>query len=476
MEPHCVLVIDDEQVVCSGCRLALEDKGYRVETTMTGAAGLEAIQEGQYDVVLLDLKLPDMDGMEILREVGRESPGVYVIVMTGYSTVQNAVEAMKTGAFDYLSKPFSDDELLLAVERALEKKRLVEENLSLRRSLIDRYGFHNIVGENPGILRIFEGIQKVAPTDSTVLIYGESGTGKELFARAIHAHSRRAARPFVAMDCSTLAPGILESELFGHVRGAFTGAIEEKAGIFEMARAGTFFLDDVTNLNIEIQGKLLRVLEMQEYKPVGASRFKKADVRIIAATNKDLKGMVAEGRFREDLFYRLNVVPIFLPPLRERKDDIPRLVYYFLRNFCRKTGKHISGFTDDALEMLMNHEWPGNVRELKNVVERLVIMADQGTLDRPYIRDHLLARGSSQSTSIPDTLEELKALKRRILEEEFGRIEKAFLLNALQACDGNITRAAKKVGMLRPNFSALMKKHRISAEDATPPSVQSPSA
>jgi DNA-binding NtrC family response regulator len=466
MEPSNILIIDDERVICDGCSLALSDEGHFVDICMTGGAGLDAILKGRYDLALLDMKLPDMDGMDILRAVKKEKPGVYIIVMTGYSSVQNAVEAMKLGAFDYLAKPFSDDELVLAVERALGKKRLVDENLSLRKELLGRFGFNNIVGEDPKILGVFDQIRKVAPTDSTVLLYGESGTGKELFARAIHAHSQRAGRQFVAVDCSTLSPSLLESELFGHVKGAFTGAIQDKAGIFEVAHGATLFLDDVANLSIEIQGKLLRVLEMREYKPVGTSNIKKTNIRIIAATNKDLKAMVDEGNFREDLFYRLNVFPVFLPPLRERKDDIPKVAYHFLRLFCRKTGKKIEGFSDDALEMLMNYEWPGNVRQLKNVIERLVIMADRGVLDPIYLLDHMQIKPSWRGDSIPETLEELKTIKRHFVEERFGKIEKTFLIKALKACNGNITHAAEKVGMQRPNFSALLKKHHLSAKDA----------
>jgi DNA-binding NtrC family response regulator len=459
-----ILVIDDEEIICNGCRLILSDQGHSVESRTKGRAGLRAIREAQFDVLLLDMKLPDMDGMELLRIAREEIPGLYVIVMTGYSTVQNAVEAMKLGAMDYIAKPFSDDELVLAVARALEKKRLVEENIYLRKELLDRFGFSNIVGEDPQVLKIFDQIRKVAPTDSTVLIYGESGTGKELFARAIYAHSQRSGKQFVTVDCSTLAPNLLESELFGHVKGAFTGATQDKAGIFEVAHDGTLFLDDVANLTLEIQGKLLRVLEVYEYKPVGASHVKKTNVRIIAATNKDLRAMVEEGTFRDDLFYRLNVFPIFLPPLHERKDDIPKLAYHFLRHFCRKTGKRIEGFSDDALEMLVNHEWPGNVRQLKNVVERLVIMADRDILDSLDLLEPIQMKGFLKGDSIPETLEELRAIKKQLLEDNYGQLEKAFLLKALKTCEGNITHAAEKVGMQRSNFSALMKKHKISAQ------------
>lgn len=463
MKPVKIQVIDDEQIICDGCRLALAEKGHSVEYHLKGRAGLKAIREGDFDLVLLDMKLPDIDGMEVLETVRKEKPDVYVIVMTGYSTVQNAVEAMKLGAVDYLTKPFSDDELILAVERASEKKRLVEENLYLRKELFDRFGFSNIVGESPKILEIFDQIKKVAPTDSTVLVYGESGTGKELFSRAIHAHSQRAAKQFVAVDCSTLSPSLLESELFGHVKGAFTGATQDKEGIFEVADDGTLFLDDVANLTPEIQGKLLRVLEAYEYKPVGASHSRKTNIRIIAATNKDLKAMVDEGSFREDLFYRLNVFPIFLPPLRERKEDIPRLAYHFLRHFCKKTGKRIDGFSNDALEILVEHEWPGNVRQLRNVIERLVIMAESGVVEGFDLLEPPQMKRSLRGDSVPETLEELKAIKRQLLEVNYAQIEKAFLIKALKACNGNITHAAERVGMQRSNFSDLMKKHRLSA-------------
>jgi two-component system NtrC family response regulator len=463
-EPVKILIVDDERVICEGCRITLSDSGYAVEYCMTGASGLETMREGNFDLILLDMKLPDMDGMEILKAARSEQPNTYVVVMTGYSTVQNAVAAMKLGAIDYLAKPFTDDELVLAVERALERKRLVEENLFLRKELLDRFRFSNILGENPKILGIFDQIKKVAPLDSTVLICGESGTGKELFAKAIHAHSQRAAKQFVAVDCSTLSSSLLESELFGHVKGAFTGATQDKAGIFEVANGGTLFLDDVANLDMEIQGKLLRVLEIYEYKPVGSSHIKKTDVRIIAATNRDLKGMVDAGSFREDLFYRFNVFPIFLPPLRDRKDDIPKLAYNFLRHFSKKTGKKIEGFSDDALEVLVNHEWPGNVRQLKNVVERLVIMTDRRVLDSLDLLESSPVRRYLKGDAVPETLEELKRAKKQMIEEDFGKVEKAFLIKALKRCNGNISHAADQVGMQRSNFSALMKKHRLSGK------------
>lgn len=460
-----ILIIDDERAICDGCRLGLSESGYTVDNCLTGQEGIRALQSADYDLLLLDMKLPDMNGMDILRKIRKDKPDMYIIVMTGYSTVANAVEAMKLGAFDYLSKPFTDDELRISVRRAMENKHLKDENLALRSQLYERFDFTNIIGENSKILEIFEEIRKVAPTDGTVLLDGESGTGKELFARAIHTHSRRAAKKFVAVDCSTFSTGLLESELFGHVKGAFTGATRNKAGIFEVADGGTLFLDEIANLNLETQSKLLRVMETHEFKPVGSSQLKTADVRIITATNQDLKRLMGKGRFREDLYYRLNVFPVYIPPLRERKDDIPRLAYHFLKLFCKETGKQMKGFSDDALELLVRQDWPGNVRQLKNVILRLVIMAEDDYLDMVNLMDHLHSKRVTGTQAVPETLEELKSVKKRLLEERYGQTEKAFLIKALQTCDGNITRAAKKAGMQRSNFHALMKKHRLSAGD-----------
>ncbi len=459
-----VLVIDDEEVICQGCRMSLAERDHEVDSALTGRQGLEMLFSGEYDLTLLDMKLPDIDGMEVLRQIMAKRPDEYIIVMTGYSSVPNAVEAMKLGVFDYLTKPFTDDELKLAVDKALEKKRLVEENKYLRGELLGRYSFSNIVGESPAMLRVFGQIEKVAPMDSTVLIVGESGTGKELVAGAIHTHSDRAAKQFVAVDCSTLSPGILESELFGHVKGSFTGAVGDKPGIFEIARCGTLFLDDIVNLSLEIQAKLLRVLEAGEYKPVGGSLFKKTNVRVIAATNKDLGELVEKGAFREDLYYRFNVFPIHLPPLRERKEDIPRLAYHFLRMLCRKTGKQIQGLSDEALEVLVNHDWPGNIRQLKNIIERLVIMADGDSLDLLSMVSNINPERSFGEDSIPESLSDLKNTKQEILKTHFEPIQKAFLIQALKAAKGNISLAARSTGMQRSNFSSLLKKHEIAAK------------
>jgi len=460
--PASILIIDDEPAVCAGCRLVLSDHGHAVDAVHDGRSGLEALQKNRYELVLLDMKLPDIDGLQVLEVIHREAPRVSVVVMTGYSSVPDAVKAMKLGAFEYLSKPFSDEELVLTVEKAVKTRRLTEENLALRKQLYAKFDFSNIVGEDPRMLRIFEEIRRAAPTETIILLEGESGTGKELFAKAIHAHSHRADKQFVVADCSTFSPSLLESELFGHVKGAFTGATHDKPGIFEVANGGTLFLDEVANLTLDVQGKLLRVMETREYRPVGVSLTRRTDIRIIAATNQDLKSLAEEGKFRDDLFYRLSVLPIYIPPLRERREDIPKLAYHFLRIYCREMGRRIQGFSDEALEALINHDWPGNVRQLKNVVERLVIMADEAVLDYHHLADNLYGGRGAAPGRIPGTLNELRALKKRIVEEHYGRMEKAFLLKALSAAGGNISAAAKAVGMQRPNFSTMMKRHGIS--------------
>ncbi|WP_319408188.1 sigma-54 dependent transcriptional regulator [uncultured Desulfosarcina sp.] len=458
-EDRPILIIDDEPSICAGCRMALADSGYSADICNTGRSGLEALLSGRYQLVLLDMKLPDMDGMDILQKVNDARIDICVIVMTGYASVKNAVDAMKLGTFDYLAKPFSDDELLAAVALAVENRRFKEAHLAVRRQLPSREDFGSIIGENPRILQLFDDVRKVAPTDTTVLLNGESGTGKELFAREIHAHSNRADHPFMAVDCSTFSSSLLESELFGHIKGAFTGAVQDKDGIFSAASHGTLFLDEVANLTLDIQAALLRAIETHEFKPVGTSRLKKADVRFIAATNRDLETMVDQGTFREDLFYRLNVFPITLPPLRERRDDIPRLLYHFLRQTCRETGKRVDGFSDDSLEMLVNDDWPGNVRQLKNVVARLVIIADSPVLECQHLSDHWETQPEPTRDEVPENLEALKAAKQNLLENQFGDIEKAFLKKALSEASGNITQAARNVGMQRSNFSTLMKKH-----------------
>lgn len=456
-----ILIIDDELTIGRGCALICQDMGYTATYCQSGTEGIVHLKKEEYDLVLLDIRLPDYDGIDLLAEIHKEYPGIHIIMMTGFSTIQQTVEAMKRGAFDYLAKPFTDDDLTQSIGKAIENAQLRRHNLHLRKQLFQRFEFNNIVGDSPAILKVFNSIKKVAPTDTTVLLNGESGTGKELFASSIHARSQRAEQPFIAIDCSAFSSSLLESELFGHVKGAFTGADRDKEGIFGAADGSTLFLDEVANLDMNIQAKLLRVLEYGQYKPVGDSKIEKTDMRIIAASNQDLENKTLDGTFREDLFYRLNVFPITLPPLRQRTEDIPKLAYHFLKQFCRKTKKHIDGFSDSALMTLINYHWPGNVRQLKNVVERLVIMVDEQVVDSSYLEGHLDSKHHHSSDIIPTTVGELRAYKKHLLETQYHHTEKAFLQRALQASNGNISQAAGIVGMQRSNFSTLMKKHQL---------------
>jgi len=460
-----ILVIDDELIVCESCQRILEEEGYEVETALSGEEAFKKMRENPFGIVITDLKMPGMDGMEVLKVFRREYPDTIIIMITGFSTVETAVEAMKLGAFDYIPKPFTPDEVSIVVKKAVEQKNLLLENIYLRQELQEKYGFHNIVGKSKKMQEIYRIIAKVAPTDSTVMINGQSGTGKELIARAIHFNSPRREKQFVPVDCAVLSENLLESELFGHVRGSFTGAVTTKPGLFEVADGGTVFLDEIGNISLAIQAKLLRVLQEREFTPVGGTKAKKVDIRLIAATNKELEKMIKEGSFREDLYYRLNIVPILLPPLRERQEDIPALSVHFLKKYSEEMGKSIKGFTPEAMEKLMKYPWPGNVRELENVIERTVVMMDEEMLRA----EHLILPGQQEregiESSIPATSEALKELKKQLREKAVEDIEKAFIINALERNQWNVTRAAEEVGMLRPNFQALMRKYGLRARE-----------
>jgi DNA-binding NtrC family response regulator len=461
-----ILVVDDEMIVCESCKRILEEDGYEVETALSGMEAFEKMKENPFDIVITDLKMPGIDGMEVLRTFRKEYPDVIIIMITGFSTVETAVEAMKLGAFDYIPKPFTPDEVSIVVKKAIEKKSLLLENIYLRQELQEKYGFHNIVGKSKKMQEVYRAIVKVAPTDRTVMIYGGTGTGKELVARAIHFNSPRREKQFVPVDCAVLSENLLESELFGHIRGSFTGAVSTKPGLFEVAEGGTVFLDEVGNITPAIQAKLLRVLQEREFKPVGGTKAMKVDIRLIAATNKDLEKMIREGTFMEDLYYRLNIFPIYLPPLKERQEDIPILAVHFLKKYAEEMGKAIKGFTPEAMEKLMKYPWPGNVRELENVIERTVVMMENEEMVRV---EHLILPGQQEKEMweehVPTTSEELKELKKQAREKAVEEIEKAFILNALERHQWNVTRAAEEVGMLRPNFQALMRKYNLRARE-----------
>jgi DNA-binding NtrC family response regulator len=456
-----ILVVDDEEIVLKSCRKILEGGQHEVFTALSGKQAFELLEKEPIDIVITDVKMPQMDGMEVLEKIKKEYPDILVIMITGYSTVQSAVQAMKLGAFDYIPKPFTPDEVLVVVEKAMEKKSLIYENIYLRKELEAKYGFENIIGSSPRMQEVYKLIRKVAPTDSTVLIRGESGTGKELIARAIHFNSPRKQKPFVPVDCGVLAQELLESELFGHVKGSFTGAIVTKPGLFEVGDGGSIFLDEIGDTNSNFQSKLLRVMQEREFTPVGGVTSRKLDLRFIVATNKDLDQLVKEGTFREDLFYRLNVISITVPPLREKKDDIPLLAYHFLKKYAREMKKNIRSVSVDAMNKLIAYGWPGNVRQLENVIERAIVMAEGDTIATEHLPFAVANGAAHPDTPIPKTSEELKEAKKHLRESAVESIEKSFILDALTRNDWNVTKSAEDVGMQRPNFQALMRKYNI---------------
>jgi len=456
-----VLVIDDELVVRNSCRKILVEENYKVITVESGMEGLEQVQMGIGDVIIVDLKMPEINGMNVLKTIKMKFPNKPVIMITGYSTVASAVEAMKLGAFDYIPKPFTPDELSLVIHKAVEKKKLLDEVDFLRTELYEKYRIENIIGESACMQEVFRLINKVAYTDSTVLIYGESGTGKEVIAKAIHLQSQRQDKRFVAIDCSALSPSLLESELFGHVKGSFTGAYSTKPGIFEIANSGTLFLDEISNINSEIQAKLLRVIEEREYKPIGGSEIKSTNVRVISATNKDLRLLVKRNAFREDLFYRLNVFPIYLPSLRERKEDIPLLATHFLRQFKKELNKTTEGFSSEALDIFINYHWPGNIRELKNTIERLVITVDDDIIKEEHLPDIFQKQSMKEYIAIPRDKNELSKLKKKVKNQAIAEIEKKFIVESLRRNNWNVSQTARETGFHRTNFHALMRKYNI---------------
>jgi DNA-binding NtrC family response regulator len=462
-----ILVIDDEAVVCASCKRILSEEGYQVHCQQDPRAGLQDAVAGDYDLILLDIVMPEMDGLEVLKELKSAGVNSEVVVITGYATVETAVDAMKQGAADYLSKPFTPDELVVVIQKALECSAMYRENQALRQELQLHKGFEGIVGESRCMQKVFSVIKRVAPTDGTVLITGESGTGKEMVARAIHRLSPRRDRHFLACDCSSLAPALLESELFGHVKGSFSGAIATKKGLFEAADRGTLFLDEVANISLETQGKLLRAIETRSIKKVGDTQEFEVDIRLVAATNRDLEKRVGEGKFREDLWYRLNVVPVYLPPLKERTGDVPKLAMIFLERFRGKNNVRVQGFTPEAMRVMESYAWPGNVRELKNVVERLAILCDVERIEPHHLPlEFGQARLSREVSELPHSWEEFKEFKQQVRDAAVRDLERRFLVDALQRSGGNVTQAADDVGMQRTNFHALMRKHELTGEDA----------
>ncbi len=451
-----ILVVDDEKNYLLLLEALLSEEGYEVTTMQDAEMAYMFLKESEVDVIITDVKMPGMSGQELLERVKREFPHIPVIIMTAYGSVDGAVEAMKCGAFDYINKPFSNDDLILSVKGAAEMSRAHRRNRLLQESLENSHSLHHIIGKGKAISQVLEMIKKVAQANATVLITGESGTGKELVARAIHFTSPRKDGPFVAINCTALNPGILESELFGHEKGSFTGAIAQKRGKFELAHGGTLFLDEIGEFPLELQPKLLRAIQEHSFERVGGTKTIKCDFRIIAATNKDLKKEVEDGRFREDLYYRLNVVNIHLPPLRERTEDIPLLVAHFLRKYCKENNKEISGFSPEAMQILTAYPWPGNIRQLENIIESCVVLSQGkiiGVEDLPpEIKDE-----SIQFKSAIDLLPE-----NINLSEALEKIEAALIRRALVKSNFVQVRAAKMLGISKSLLQYKLKKYNIS--------------
>ncbi|MGD2068203.1 MAG: sigma-54 dependent transcriptional regulator [Gemmatimonadota bacterium] len=461
-----VLAVDDEEVVCESIRRVLSEEGYDVTTRTSAREGLELIRGEVFDLLLLDIKMPEVDGISFLREARSVSPDTEVIIITGYATIETAVEAIKLGAFDYLEKPVSPPQLIVATARALERKQLVDLTRRLRSELESRYTVGNVICSSPPMRKVMQLVAKVAPASSTVLVTGETGTGKDVIARAIHYNSPRKDKPFVVADCASLSESLLESELFGHVRGAFTGAVKERKGLAESARGGTLFLDEISTISPQVQGSLLRLIQEHEIRPVGSDRTVPVDVRLIAATNHDLQSLVEEGSFREDLYYRLSVFTIELPPLRERREEIPLLAHHFVKRLSEELNKEIEVIAPQAMALLEAHDWPGNVRQLENVMERAVLLAE-GTSIQPQHISLGDSAGEGPWNDIPDDAQALVERKKRLRAESVERVERLFVLKALREADWNVSEAARNVGMQRPNLHALMRKYGITAGEAT---------
>jgi two-component system response regulator PilR (NtrC family) len=451
-----VLIVDDERSMRDLLAMSLEKAGHDLTTAEGGEAAIEAIRKESFDGIITDLRMPRVDGMQVLRAARDLSPETAVIVVTAVASTETAVEAMKLGAYDYLTKPFKLDEVNLILKNALERKRLRDENRYLRHQLETQYRFENIIGKSTRIVEVFTTIRKIADSPATAMITGESGTGKELVARAIHFNSQRRDRPFVSVNCGAIPEGLMESELFGHVKGSFTGAIANKVGLFTAAEGGTLFLDEITEIPPLLQVKLVRAIQMREVRRVGDTKDIKTDVRLIAASNRDLEAAVREGVMREDLFYRLNVIPIELPPLRERHEDIPLLVAHFIQRFSKELGKDVRGVTPEAMAVLERHHWPGNIRELENAIERAIVLGngDMVGLDAlpDSVRRERPARGPD-ALDVPDEGLDLDAT--------LDDLERRYLQIALDRTRGVQTKAAELLRMTFRQFRYKVQKHNL---------------
>jgi two-component system response regulator HydG len=446
-----VLVVDDDRGHRTMLKTLLSGWNYTVSEADDGAVAIEMARETPFDLVLMDIRMITVSGLEALSEIKAHNPAIPIIIMTAYSSVETAVEALKKGAYDYLTKPLDFDVLRLTMERAMDHTHLKEENRLLKESLGEKFDRQNIIGNSPGMVRLFETIAQVAPSEATVLITGESGTGKELIAGAIHYNSERKMGPFVKVNCAALTETLLESELFGHEKGAFTGAHRRKEGQFSLADHGSLFLDEVSEMPLSMQVKLLRVIQEREFARVGGEEVIRVDVRLIAATNKDLAEEIAAGRFREDLFYRLNVVTLHMPPLRERRDDIPLLAQHFLKTFAEKNRKAIKGYTPRSMDHLLRYDWPGNVRELMNAVERMVVLSRADYVDESDLPPAIVEQVGAAPPQLP-----AQALPADLPLEE---VEKASILQTLESAGGNKSEAARRLGITRRTLHKKLKKY-----------------
>ncbi len=459
-----LLIAEDEEITLSLLRKVFSRPDLQLLEAKNGKDAKQIIDQTPVDVVLTDIKMPGADGLDVLAHARRVLPNVEVILMTGYGSVESAVQAMKMGAFHYVTKPFNVEEVIHLVDRVLELTTVRKENAQLRSQVRGRYGFQNIIGSSEPIRQVLELVKKVADTDSTILIVGESGTGKELIARAIHYLSPRADRMLVPINCSAIPAELLESELFGHVKGAFTGAHVARTGRFEAAHNGTIFLDEIGEMSPHLQAKLLRVLQEKSFIPVGGSKTVQVDVRVIAATNKDLDEEVREGRFRADLFFRLNVIPIRVPPLRERIDDIPLLVGHFIERFNREKVRKIEGIDPEALEALQRYAWPGNIRELENYIERIVVLKGEGRIGIRDVPEKMRGGKASPGTAAPLLGESGMDIKSAT--EEF---ENGLITQALSLARGNKNRAAALLGLKRTTFVEMLKRKNLASPETSNP-------
>jgi two-component system response regulator AtoC len=441
-----LLVVDDDPVTVDLLKEVLSKEGYDVATALSGEEAIARAKDSLFDIVITDVRMGDKDGMEVLRAFKKDAPETTVIMITAFGSIETAIEAIRQGAFDYISKPFKLDEIKFTVRRALEQRRLLQENRFYRKELLDKYQFKNVIGRTPQMFEVYKTIAKVADTNSTILLYGERGTGKEMVARSVHYNSQRSDRPFVPVDCASLAETLIESELFGHIRGAFTGALATKKGLFEEADGGTVFLDEISNLSPSMQAKLLRFLQEHEIKRVGGMESIKVDVRVIAATNHELEPLVKSGSFREDLFDRLNVVTIALPPLRERKEDISLLATHFLQRFSEENHKNISHISPEALEVLTRYSWPGNVRELEHTIERAVILSIHPIILPEDLPSKILEEGKGAIFPLPEKPLSLK------------EIERQYVLKVLEEVKGNKKKAAEILGIDRTTLYRILGK------------------